>query len=340
MRDEGLTSKASAAVAEARRYQAILGKQEKENLARRKAYDRQLAESLERQAVLKDRVETLTTTVQKQRDDFERQLADERSVFKDDLSRVEAVYSRYCEELKSDSLTAAVTNDHLKVRSREELIEAGRSLERKACESLLSQAQATHKRAASQLSHYKDDAIGRAQHEAEVLQSELASLRARSSQEALVLRKEVEYLFEYSRNLAKIILHQEEKGQGGGRAARSSAAPSNVRGVPAVVPPGVTILSRRKYFQSPPDRYPIEPEGGGGGSAVSKALRGGGVPGLDLALLHHVQQCWYRTKQFLHEVRNVDVSSGYHPTVVDFPLHFVSAAGMWGGLDIPRKGTS
>ena len=343
MREEGLTARTASALAEARRYQAILQKLEKDNQTKRRRQDKALAESLEKQAHMHDKLDTLSAELSKAREDAEGRLGQERESFRHDLLEVEELYRRDCAQVRASCLREGDAAHRLRVRTREEVLQAGRDMEREACRQLLETSHAGHKQTTDELKACHEAVLREAREEGQYYAAELRTAAANAAHERDALCKQVEYLFEYSRNLAKIILAGAEGGGGGGgsssysvaadgsvsrsvprkRAAGTAAAAAHTL-CPAFVPPGVTLFSKKKFALQK------QAKAAAAAAAAAPDAAHPSIPALDFSLLHHVQRCWQRTQQYLQECRGVDLErEGYEPSLVDFPLYFVSAEGMF-----------
>eukprot|EP01063_Lacrimia_lanifica_P036639 TRINITY_DN7325_c0_g2_i1.p1 TRINITY_DN7325_c0_g2~~TRINITY_DN7325_c0_g2_i1.p1 ORF type:complete len:773 (+),score=262.84 TRINITY_DN7325_c0_g2_i1:86-2320(+) len=205
VREEGLAGKTLAATAEARRYHALLKKQENENASRKKKQEKALEEAREAQASLRDQIAELSLRLSTMKEGYETKIAEDETTFKNDLERIESIYKNQVDALLRERQRAAEDDDHLQVRSREELVEAGRRQERERCERMIKASCESKKRVAEEKEQYHKHVLHKERGEREELRAELARLEKSSAEEVKALRKQVEYLFEYARNLTRML---------------------------------------------------------------------------------------------------------------------------------------
>ncbi|KAJ9472449.1 hypothetical protein DIPPA_34934 [Diplonema papillatum] len=296
-REEGRTRKVTAATVEVRRYQAIVAKLEADAEKRKAKEAKEVSRALERAATLQDTVNELRAEIAKLRSNKEEELRGVKEEFSRDLERVQCIYQEDLEATQAECYRQADVASHLKVRSREELVEGGKEIERARHAKLVDEMCRRHRAATTLLSQAHEEQTAKLRREHETTQRTLASLRSAASAEVLSLRKQVEYLFEYCRNLAKILLHSKVSESA---ASLSSAAGRALQGTAQAChyPPGVSVLSRKRLKK--PSNSPI------------------GLDAVDLNLLPHVQSLWRKTQEHIaretgHPVQDNRSATHHHP---------------------------
>ena len=292
IREESLHKQAASAQAEARRLQIVLDKQIQDATTKRRRENKQMAAALEKQAALKDQVEVLSIEIQKVKSDYERKHQEETRNFQRDLDQIESTYKAQVKEVREEQKIQIESADYHRIRSREEITEAVRQQEREKLESVFTNSQLARKQALEEHRSYHSALLLKEQKTSSELKTELNKLRKTAMEEVHTLRKQVEYLFEYSRNVSRIVQFFDTS--------------KHI--------PGISLFNRKKYRKAQ--------------QLQQQLSHGAATDPLDLSLLPHIQSCWHRTSQYLFDMKNYKAPNISSFSLMNFPLSFVSAAGI------------